>query len=52
VGLGNYFKDGTVKRSFGEFDGYIREAKRRTQKILVFGIFPAEFAEMGLVSLS
>jgi len=41
-----------VKRSFGELDGYIREAKRRTLKILVFGIHPAEFAKMGLVSLS
>ena len=28
------------------------EAKRRTLKILVVGIHPAEFAEMGLVSLS
>ncbi|MCX9089477.1 MAG: hypothetical protein OIN90_18160 [Candidatus Methanoperedens sp.] len=27
-------------------------SKRRTLKILVFGIHPAEFAEMGLVSLS
>ncbi|MDP3105274.1 MAG: hypothetical protein Q8M95_11805, partial [Candidatus Methanoperedens sp.] len=46
-------KGGAVKRSFGEFDGYIRgrEAKRRTLKILVFGIHPAEFAEMGLVSI-
>ncbi len=44
-----------MKRSFGELDGYIRgrsfEAKRGTLKILVFGIHPAEFAEMGLVSL-
>ncbi len=55
-GWGNYFKGGTVKKSFGELDGYIRgrsfEAKRRTLKILVFGIHPAEFAKMGLVSLS
>jgi len=57
-GWGNYFKCGTVKKSFGELDGYIRgrlrsfEAKRRTLKILVFGIHPAEFAEMALVSLS
>ncbi|MDP3105810.1 MAG: hypothetical protein Q8M95_14520 [Candidatus Methanoperedens sp.] len=28
------------------------EANRRTLKILVFGIHPAEFAKMGLVSLS
>ncbi|MBU4056279.1 MAG: hypothetical protein KKA41_18140 [Proteobacteria bacterium] len=28
------------------------EAQRRTLKILVFGIHPAEFAKMGLVSLS
>ncbi len=44
-GWGNYFKGGTVKNSFGELDGYIRgvEAKRRTLKILVFGIFPAVF---------
>ncbi len=57
-GWGNYFKDGTVKKSFGELDGYIRgrlrsfEAKRRNLKILVFGIHPAELAKMGLVSLS
>jgi RNA-directed DNA polymerase len=57
-GWGNYFKGGTVKKSFGELDGYIRgrlrgfEAKRRNLKILVFGIHPAEFAKMGLVSLS
>jgi hypothetical protein len=49
---------GSGKKSFGELDGYIRgrlrsfEAKRRTLKILVFGIHPAEFAKMGLVSLS
>ncbi len=41
-----------------QLDGYIRgrlrgfEAKRRNLKILVFGIHPAEFARMGLVSLS
>lgn len=52
------FKCGTVKKSFGELDGYIRgrlrsfEAKRRPLKILVFGIHPAEFAKLGLVSLS
>ncbi|MCX9087000.1 MAG: hypothetical protein OIN90_05500, partial [Candidatus Methanoperedens sp.] len=57
-GWGNYFKGGTVKKSFEELDGYIRGrlrsfvAKRRTLKILVFGIHPAEFAKMGLVSLS
>ncbi len=57
-GWGNYFKGGTVKKLFGELDGYIRgrlrsfQAKRRTLKILVFGIHPAEFAKMGLVSLS
>jgi group II intron reverse transcriptase/maturase len=57
-GWGNYFKGGTVKKLFGELDGYIRgrlrsyEAKRRTLKILVFGIHPSEFAKMGLVSLS
>ena len=57
-GWGNYFKGGTVKKSFGELDGYIRgrlrsfEAKRRNLKILVFGIHPAELAKMGLVSLS
>ncbi len=57
-GWGNYFKGGTVKKSFGELDGYIRgrlrsfEAKKRTLKILVFGIHPAEFSKMGLVSLS
>ncbi len=57
-GWGNYFKGGTVKKSFGELDGYIRgrlrsfQAKKRTLKILVFGIHPAEFAKMGLVSLS
>jgi hypothetical protein len=28
-----------------------REAKRRALKILVFGIHPAEFAKVGLVSL-
>lgn len=56
-GWGNYFKCGTVKKSFGELDGYIMgrlrsfEAKRRTLKILVFGIHPAEFAKMGLVYL-
>ncbi|CAG0965513.1 partial Group II intron-encoded protein LtrA, partial [Methanosarcinales archaeon] len=43
-GWGNYFKGGTVKKSFEELDGYIRGrlrsfvAKRRTLKILVFGI--------------
>ena len=41
-----------MKRSFGELDGYIREAKRRTLKILVFRIHPAEFAKIGLVSSS
>ncbi len=57
-GWGNYFKYGTVKKLFGELDGYIRgrsrsfEAKRRNLKILVFGIHPAEFAKLGLVSLS
>jgi hypothetical protein len=55
-GWGNYFKGGTVKRSFGELDGYIRgrsfESKRRTLKILVFGMHPAEFVKMGLVSVS
>ncbi len=57
-GWGNYFKGGTVKKSFGELDGYIRgrlrsfEAKRRNLKILVFGIHPSEFAKLGLVSLS
>ncbi|MCX9011379.1 MAG: group II intron reverse transcriptase/maturase [Candidatus Methanoperedens sp.] len=57
-GWGNYFKGGTVKKLFGELDGYIRgrlrsfQAKRRTLKILVFGIHPAEFAKLGLVSLS
>jgi group II intron reverse transcriptase/maturase len=57
-GWGNYFKCGTVKKLFGELDGYIRgrlrsfEAKKRTLKVLVFGIHPAEFAKMGLVSLS
>ncbi|KPQ45228.1 MAG: reverse transcriptase [Candidatus Methanoperedens nitroreducens] len=57
-GWGNYFKGGTVKKSFEELDGCIRGrlrsfvAKRRTLKILVFGIHPAEFAKMGLVSLS
>src|SRR5574341_1343189 len=57
-GWGNYFKGGTVKKSFEELDGYIRgrlrsfEAKRRNLKILVFGIHPAEFAKLGLVSLS
>jgi len=57
-GWGNYFKGGTVKKSFEELDGYIRgrlrsfQAKRRTLKILVFGIHPSEFAKLGLVSLS
>jgi len=57
-GWGNYFKGGTVKKLFEELDGYIRgrlrsfQAKRRTLKILVFGIHPAEFAKLGLVSLS
>jgi group II intron reverse transcriptase/maturase len=57
-GWGNYFKDGTVKKLFRELDGYIRgrlrsfQAKRRTLKILVFGIHPAEFTKLGLVSLS
>jgi RNA-directed DNA polymerase len=57
-GWGNYFKCGTVKKLFGELDGYIRghlrsfQEKKRTLKVLVFGIHPAEFAEMGLVSLS
>ncbi len=45
-----------MKKSFGELDGYIRgrsfESKRRTLKVLIFGIHPAEFAKMGLVSLS
>ncbi len=40
-----------MKRSFGELDGYIRgrsfEVKKRTLKILVFGIHPSEFAKMG-----
>ena len=53
---GTISRGGTVKRSFGELDGYIRgrsfAAKRRTLKILVFWIHPAEFAKMGLVSLS
>ncbi|MCX9011090.1 MAG: hypothetical protein OIN66_08205, partial [Candidatus Methanoperedens sp.] len=57
-GWGNYFKGGTVKKLFGELDGYIRgrlrsfQAKRWTLKILVFGIHPSEFAKLGLVSLS
>jgi hypothetical protein len=57
-GWGNYFKCGTVKKSFGELDGYIRgrlrsfQAKKRTLKVLVFGIHHAEFAKLGLVSLS
>ncbi|MBU4220567.1 MAG: hypothetical protein KKA10_02920 [Euryarchaeota archaeon] len=48
-GWENYFKGGTVKRSFGELDGYIRgrKAKRRTLKIPVFGIHPGEFGKMG-----
>ena len=47
-----------MKKSFEDLDGYIRgrlrsfEAKRRNLKILVFGIHPAEFAKLGLVSLS
>jgi hypothetical protein len=55
---GNYFKCGMVKKSFGELDGYIRgrlrsfEAKKRTLKVLVFGIHPSEFTKMRLVSLS
>ncbi len=42
-----------MKRSFGELDGISGdvEAKRRTLKILVFGIHPAGFGKMGLVSL-
>jgi len=57
-GWGNYFKGGTVKKLFGELDGYIRgrlrsfQAKRRTLKILIFSTHPAEFTRMGLVSLS
>ena len=57
-GWGNYFKGVTVKKLFGELDGYIRgrlrsfQAKRRTLKILIFSTHPAEFTRMGLVSLS
>ena len=41
-----------MKRSFGEPDGYIREAKRRTLNILLFGIHPGEFGKEGLGLLS
>jgi len=41
-GWGNYFKEGTVKKKFGELDGYVRgrlrsfKAKKRTWRIILY----------------
>ena len=57
-GWGNYFKCGTVKKSFGELDSYIRgrlrsfKAKKRTQKTILYTLPQSGLKKMGLVSLS
>lgn len=57
-GWGNYFKEGTVKKLFGELDGYIRgrlrsfQAKRRTWRIILYTLPKPELEKMGLISLS
>jgi group II intron reverse transcriptase/maturase len=57
-GWGNYFKCGTVKKSFGELDSYIRgrlrsfKAKKRTQKTILYALPQSGLKKMGLVSLS
>jgi|PersoiStandDraft_1058852.scaffolds.fasta_scaffold22541_1 RNA-directed DNA polymerase len=57
-GWGNYFKGCTVKKLFGELDGYIRgrlrsfKAKRRTWGTILYTLPQSELKKMGLVSLS
>jgi RNA-directed DNA polymerase len=57
-GWGNYFKEGTVKKLFGELDGYIRgrlrsfKAKKRTWKTILYTLPEPELRKMRLVSLS
>ncbi len=57
-GWGNYFKGGTVKKLFGELDGYIRgrlrsfRAKKRTWNTILYTLPEPELRKMGLVSLS
>src|SRR5659263_137997 len=57
-GWGNYFKGGTVKKLYGELDGYIRgrlrsfKAKRRTWGTILYTLPQSELKKMGLVSLS
>ncbi len=56
-GWGNYFKGGTVKKLYGELDGYIRgrlrsfEAKRRTLGTILYTLPQSELKKMGLISL-
>jgi hypothetical protein len=57
-GWGNYFKGGTVKKSFAELDGYVRgrlrsfKAKKRTWKTILYTLPESELKKMGLISLS
>ncbi len=56
-GWGNYFKEGTVKKRFGELDGYVRarlrsfRAKKRNWRIILYTFPKPELEKMGLVSL-
>jgi len=58
LGWGNYFKGGTVKKLYGDLDGYIRarlrsfKAKRRTWGTILYTLPQSELKEMGLISLS
>ncbi len=52
-GWGNHFKFGTVKKSFGELDGYIRgrlrgfKPKKRTWNTILYTLPESELKKMG-----
>ncbi len=56
-GWGNYFKGDTVKKLFGELDGYIRarlrsfKAKRHTWNVVLYTLPKSELDKLGLISL-
>jgi RNA-directed DNA polymerase len=56
-GWRNYFKGGTVKKLFGELDGYIRgrlrsfKAKRHTWNVVLYTLPKSELDKLGLIAL-